>query len=411
MAFQWLFLISIAAGFVGAMSGMGGGVVLIPAMTLAGMDIKQAIPISIVSVIATSCGSAAAYVRDRITNLKVGMFLEMFTIVGALVGAKIALASGQSVLFILFGLVLLSSWGALFLERRRQWQPAEHQDRFSQWLELEGSYYDRAGGQTVRYRAVRAYFGGPLMFIAGLIAGMLGIGAGALKVLIHDLVMGLPPKVSTTTSNLIIGVTALAGSSVYLAAGAVDPGLVAPVVLGILLGAYIGTKVLVRLTNQAVRWFFMVVLLVLGIEMLARGIAKRPMNQTDPPNTKARSDAQQATMDALIGYVLLGGVMLSVALIIAGLVWHWIKFRQLGIEYAIPKKNLFEFLVAEVGDLLRGNVRPRLLVSLGFAALLLTPYLRVLASFLFFAFVQRNWKYAPFTFFVLAVLTYSLFLR
>lgn len=272
MAFEWLFLISIAAGFVGAMSGMGGGVVLIPAMTLLGMDIKQAIAISIVSVIATSSGSASAYVRDRITNLKVGMFLEMFTIVGALVGAAITLASGQSVLFIAFGAVLLLSWLALFIQRHEQWQPASRQDAISRWLQLKGSYYDAPSKQTIQYYGVRAYAGGPLMFGAGVIAGMLGIGAGALKVLIHDLVMGLPPKVSTTTSNLIIGVTALAGTSVYLAAGVIDPGLVAPVMLGILLGAYLGTKVLVHLTNQAVRSFFLLVLLVLGVEMLVRGI-------------------------------------------------------------------------------------------------------------------------------------------
>ena len=123
MAFHWLFLISLAAGLVGAMSGMGGGVVLIPALTLLGLDIKHAIAVSIVSVIATSSGSASAYVRDRITNLKVGMFLEMFTIVGALLGAAITLASGHSILFILFGLVLLASWGTLFLERHQQWRP------------------------------------------------------------------------------------------------------------------------------------------------------------------------------------------------------------------------------------------------------------------------------------------------
>jgi len=272
MTFESLLLISIAAGFVGAMSGMGGGVVLIPAMTLMGMNIKQAIAISIVSVIATSSGSASAYVRDRITNLKVGMFLEMFTIVGALAGAAITLAAGQNVLFVAFGIVLLLSWLAVFIQRHEQWRPAAHQDAVSRWLELEGSYYDEPSKQTIRYYGVRAYTGGPLMFLAGMVAGMLGIGAGALKVLIHDLVMGLPPKVSTTTSNLIIGVTALAGTSVYLAAGAIDPGLIAPVMLGILLGAYLGTKVLVHLTNQAVRRFFLVVLWVLGVEMLVRGI-------------------------------------------------------------------------------------------------------------------------------------------
>ena len=272
MSFELLFLVSIAAGFIGAMSGMGGGVVLIPALTLLGMDIKHAIAISIVSVIATSSGAASAYVRDRITNLKVGMFLEMFTIVGALVGAAITIVSAQRPLFFVFGLVLLASWATLFLQRHDGWTPVAHQDAFSSWLQLEGSYYDQAAGQTIQYRGARAYFGGPLMFGAGLIAGLLGIGAGALKVLIHDLVMGLPPKVSTTTSNLIIGVTALAGTSVYLAAGLIDPGQAAPVILGVVVGAFLGTRVLVRLTNQTVRHFFLVVLAILGIEMILRGI-------------------------------------------------------------------------------------------------------------------------------------------
>jgi uncharacterized protein len=272
MSFELLLLISLVAGFVGAMSGMGGGVVLIPAMTFFGLDIKHAIAVSIVSVIATSSGSASAYVRDRITNLKVGMFLEMFTIIGALTGAAITMASGQRPLFFAFGVVLLGSWAALFAERRQRWQAKERQDAFSRWLELEGSYEDLAARETIAYRAVRAYIGGPLMFGAGMIAGLLGIGAGALKVLIHDLVMGLPPKVSTTTSNLIIGVTALAGTSVYLAGGLVDPGLVAPVMLGVVIGAFIGTRVLVRVSNEAVRRFFQVVLAVLGIEMIVRGM-------------------------------------------------------------------------------------------------------------------------------------------
>jgi uncharacterized protein len=275
VSFEWVFLISIAAGFVGAMSGMGGGIVLIPALTLLGLDIKHSIAVSIVSVIATSSGSASAYVRDKITNLKVGMFLEMFTIVGAIVGAGITLASGQRFLYLLFGIVLLVSWLALWIQRRMPEKPRLQPDRFSQWLELSGSYYDQATHETISYQAVRAHFGALLMFGAGLVAGLLGIGAGALKVLIHDLVMGLPPKVSTTTSNLIIGVTALAGASVYLAAGLVDPGLIAPVILGVLAGAFLGTRVLVRVSNQAVRNFFLVVLVVLGLEMLLRGFGVR----------------------------------------------------------------------------------------------------------------------------------------
>jgi uncharacterized membrane protein YfcA len=272
MPFHVLFLVSVVAGFVGAMSGMGGGVILIPVLTFFGMDIKHAIAASIVSVIATSSGSASAYVRDRITNLKVGMFLEMFTIVGALAGAAITVVSGRKFLFILFGIVLLSSWFALYRQRHEGWHQTTQPDPFSRWLELKGSYYDRSVQQMIVYHGARAYLGGPLMFGAGLIAGLLGIGAGALKVLIHDLVMRLPPKVSTTTSNLIIGVTALAGTSVYLAAGMIDPGLAAPIILGVVFGATLGTHLLVRLTNQMVRRIFLGVLLILGVEMIIRGI-------------------------------------------------------------------------------------------------------------------------------------------
>ncbi len=271
ISFPVLFSVSAVAGFVGAMSGMGGGVVLIPALTLLGVDIKHAIAVSILSVIATSSGSASAYTRDHITNLKVGMFLEMFTIVGAIVGARITLASSPSPLYIIFGVVLLGSWVALLFADHGN-RPAHEQDAVTRWLELEGSYPDKALGQTISYKARRAYFGAPAMFGAGIIAGLLGIGAGALKVLIHDLIMGLPPKVSTTTSNLIIGVTALAGTSVYLVSGLIDPGLAAPVILGVVLGAFLGTRLLVRLTNQTVRHVFLIILLVLAVEMIVRGV-------------------------------------------------------------------------------------------------------------------------------------------
>ena len=178
-------------------------------------------------------------------------------------------------LFLLFGTVLLLSWIALWMQREEGWTPIRRPDRLSRWLELEGRYYDRSIGREIQYRAGRAYLGGPLMFGAGLVAGLLGIGAGALKVLIHDLVMGLPPKVSTTTSNLIIGVTALAGTSVYLANGLIDPGLAAPVILGVTTGAFVGTRILVRLTNETVRRVFLCVLLVLAVEMLLRGLRGR----------------------------------------------------------------------------------------------------------------------------------------
>ncbi len=267
-----LFLVSIAAGFVGAMSGMGGGIVLIPALTLFGVNIKHAIAISIVSVIATSSGAASAYVRDGVTNLKVGMFLEMFTILGAIIGATVTLVSSDQPLFIAFGIVLLISWATLFIRKHHLTNYLQPADRFSRWLELRGSYYDHAEHKDIEYQGRRAWLGGPCMFGAGFIAGLLGIGAGALKVLILDLAMGLPPKVSTTTSNLIIGVTALAGTSIYIAAGYVDPGLVAPVIVGVVAGAFVGTRLLKRLSNHAIRQFFLVVLLALGVEMILRGL-------------------------------------------------------------------------------------------------------------------------------------------
>ena len=270
-SFQVVLPVAILAGFVGAMSGMGGGIVLIPALTLLGVDIKHAIAISILSVIATSSGSASAYVRDHLTNLKVGMFLEIFTIAGALAGARLTLSSSPRPLFIAFGAVLLGSWVALLASNRFTWHEGP-QDSLSRWLELEGSYPDHVLGQTVHYKARRAHLGAVMMFGAGIIAGLLGIGAGAVKVLIHDLVMGLPPKVSTTTSNLIIGVTALAGTSVYLANGMINPGLAAPVIIGVVLGAFLGTKLLVRLSNNAVRRFFLFILLILAVEMIIRGL-------------------------------------------------------------------------------------------------------------------------------------------
>jgi uncharacterized membrane protein YfcA len=254
------------------MGGMGGGVVLIPALTFFGMDIKHAIALSLMSVIATSSGSAAAYVRDRLTNLKLGMFLEMFTMLGALTGAWLTLSIRPRALFFLLGGVLFSSAVLLWAKRKEEWSSTRGQDGLSKWLELEGAYPDFVTGQMIAYKARRAYLGGPLMFLAGIIAGLLGIGAGALKVLIHDLVMGLPPKVSTTTSNLIIGVTALAGTSVYLANGLIDPGLAVPVILGVVAGAFLGTRVLVRLPNRSVRMFFLVLLFVLGTEITFRGI-------------------------------------------------------------------------------------------------------------------------------------------
>jgi uncharacterized membrane protein YfcA len=273
--FSLIFFISIVAGFFGAMTGLGGGTIIVPALTFLGVDIKIAIAASMVSVIATSCSSAAAYIRQGMVNLKVGMFLEMFTILGAVIGASITLFSGQTILYIVFGLVLVGAGISLFAKQRLSPEPssAGHQDRFSRWLGLTGSYEDRAEKRTITYYPTRAAIGGPLMVLAGIISGLLGIGAGAFKVLVQDLAMGLPTKVSTSTSNMIIGVTALAGSSVYLAAGLVDPVLAIPIILGVIVGALAGTLLLVRTSNQTVRNYFIVVVMIIGIDMMIRGMS------------------------------------------------------------------------------------------------------------------------------------------
>jgi uncharacterized membrane protein YfcA len=273
--FTLIFVISIVAGFFGAMTGLGGGVIIVPALSFLGVDIKVAIAASMVSVIATSCSSAAAYIRQGLVNLKVGMYLEMFTIVGAVIGASITLVSGQAFLFITFGMVLIGAGISLFVKQRFSPEPASagQQDRFSRWLGLTGGYKDRAEKRIITYYPTRAAVGGPLMIIAGMIAGLLGIGAGAFKVLVQDLAMGLPTKVSTSTSNMIIGVTALAGSSVYLAAGLVDPMLVVPMILGVVVGALAGTLLMVRTTNQTVRNYFIVVVMIIGIDMVFRGVS------------------------------------------------------------------------------------------------------------------------------------------
>lgn len=272
MSFEFLFFVSILAGGIGALSGMGGGVALIPALTLFGIDIKQAIAIGNLSVIAVSIGAAPGYVRRHMPNLKVSTFLEMFSIMGAFAGALLTLLSEKRILFLLCGVVLFGCGVLLWRRRRVAWKPIGTQDPFSRRLGWEGSYYDDVEGRTIAYRGGHAALAGSLIFVAGVTSGLLGIGGSALTVLILDAVIGLPPKVSLTMSNLIIGVMALAGANVYLEAGLINPNLVAPVILGVPLGALLGSKMLVHFSNQVARLVFLVVLTVLGIEMILHGV-------------------------------------------------------------------------------------------------------------------------------------------
>jgi uncharacterized membrane protein YfcA/uncharacterized membrane protein len=271
--FVLVFLGSLFAGFIGSLVGLGGGVFVVPLLTIAfGVPIQSAIGASIVSVIATSSGAAAAYVRDRITNMRVGMFLEIATTIGAISGALLATVVNSAVLFVVFGLVLLFSVLPLVVHLGEELPHGVRPDRFSRALRLASSYPDHRLGRTVDYEVTGVPPGFGMMYVAGAISGLLGIGSGTFKVLAMDTAMRLPMKVSTTTSNFMIGVTAAASAGIYFQRGDIDPVTAAPVALGVLLGATIGAVTLPRLSNAWVRKVFIPVIVLVAIEMLLRGL-------------------------------------------------------------------------------------------------------------------------------------------
>lgn len=265
--------ISFVAGFLGSLLGLGGGLIVVPALTiLLHVDIRLAIGASIVSVIATSSGAAAAFVRDRLANIRLAMFLELGTATGAVTGAYLAGIVHPRVLFILFGLII--GYSALAMLRGRKTEDKEVEvGPWARVLRLRSSYYDDAAGEHVEYQPVRARIGLALMYIAGTVSGLLGIGSGALKVPAMDLAMDLPIKVSTATSNFMIGVTAAASAGVYFSRGQIDPFIAAPVAAGVLGGAYVGAHTLGRIGSRAVRAAFVVVLVVVAAQMLWKGMA------------------------------------------------------------------------------------------------------------------------------------------
>ena len=267
-----IFIVSIAAGVIGALGGVGGGILIIPALTVIfGVDIRLAVGASIVSVIATSSGAAAAYVRDRLTNLRVGMFLELATTTGAVIGALLAASVSTHFLYFLLGLVLFMSAGQQLWRLHEELPPHIEPTGMAARLGLASSYPDARLGRDVEYEARRIPLGFLLMGFAGLVSGLLGIGSGALKVLAMDGAMRLPMKVSSTTSNFMIGVTAAASAGIYIGRGDVDVSIAAPVALGVLAGALLGARMLVRMSNAGVRRVFLPVLVVIAAEMVARG--------------------------------------------------------------------------------------------------------------------------------------------
>lgn len=262
---------SFGAGLLGALTGLGGGVVLVPLLTLVfHVDIRYAIGASLISVIATSSGAAAAYVREGYSSIRIGMFLEIATTIGAIFGAFLATRMPTRALAIIFGLVLLYSAWLSWRQSRCHVGEGGGTSPWSDRLRLSGTYPDGRGGQR-SYKVDRISAGFATMFGAGTLSGLLGIGSGAVKVLAMDQIMRIPFKVSTTTSNFMIGVTAAASAGIYLHRGYVKPGLAFPVMLGVLAGSLLGARLLVRARVSLLRSIFTVVILALGVEMILNG--------------------------------------------------------------------------------------------------------------------------------------------
>jgi uncharacterized membrane protein YfcA len=264
---------SVLAGFLGALTGLGGGVVIVPMLALLfHVDLKYAIGAALVSVIATSSGAAAAYVKEGYSNIRVGIFLEIATTIGALAGAALAMVLHASVIAVTFGVVLIYSAYSSIRHVDHATQDLGP-DRVATWLRMDGTFPGEHGLEGYHVRGVPLGFA--IMFVAGVLSGLLGIGSGAVKVLAMDKAMKLPFKVSTTTSNFMIGVTAAASAGIYLSRGYIDPGLAMPVMLAVLLGSVAGARVLAVANVQVLRYVFSGVIAVLAVEMIYSGLTGR----------------------------------------------------------------------------------------------------------------------------------------
>jgi uncharacterized membrane protein YfcA len=259
---------ALGAGFLGSLTGLGGGVVIVPLLVLLKVDIHYAIGAALVSVIATSSGSAASYVKEGYSNIRIGMLLEIATTLGALTGAYLTTIAPAQTISVLFGVVLLLS-AYLSLRPRHPRGDAQMADPLAVRLRLDSSYPTPQGKQPYHVHRVPLGFG--LMYVAGCLSGLLGIGSGALKVLAMDQAMHIPFKVSTTTSNFMIGVTAAASAGIYLHKGYIDPRLTMPVMLGVLAGSMLGARVLMATRTRVLRLVFSAVILAMAIEMIYKG--------------------------------------------------------------------------------------------------------------------------------------------
>lgn len=267
-----LFLGACFAGFIGSLTGLGGGVIVIPLLTLGfGVDMRYAIGAALVTSIATSSGAAAAYIKEGITNVRIGMFLEIATTTGAVLGAIVAMYLDKVYIAIIFGCVLIFSAIRSINKKEENIDYTAPGDKLGIVFKLNGVYPTK-NGKIEKYNVHNVIGGYSLMTLAGILSGLLGIGSGALKVLAMDTAMRIPFKVSTTTSNFMVGVTAAASAVIYLQRGYIDPGLAMPIVVGVLIGAFWGSKILPKTNVRKLRLLFSIVIFVLAISMIYNGV-------------------------------------------------------------------------------------------------------------------------------------------
>jgi len=269
-----ILLVSIVAGFVGALFGLGGGVLIIPFLTLVeGVPVPLAVGASIVSVVATSSASAATYVQDHLTNLRLGMFLEIGTVAGAITGAFVSVFLPASALFILFGIILLYATMVMIRARGVDFPANVRPDKTSRILALGSQYEDQSLNRVVKYEVTRTPLTVFIGYFAGIVSGLLGVGGGVINVPTMNLVSKVPVKVASATSNFIIGVTAAASASVYLLRGDVHPLLAAPLIIGVAGGALLGTKVLKVTPPTRVKVAFGILLAAISLLMILKGFS------------------------------------------------------------------------------------------------------------------------------------------
>lgn len=265
-----LLLVSVFAGFLGALLGLGGGVIVVSFLTLAfGVDIRYAIAASLISIIATSSGAAASFLKDHLTNLRLAVLLEVGTVLGAMTGFVVAMYAKPAFLFYLFSFFLLFS--AVMMIRKKGDSRSEVDHPWSQKLKLAG-HYTNEKGEVVYYKVAGVPLGLLIMYFAGILSALLGIGSGVFKVMAMDGVMKLPMKISSATSNFMIGVTATASAGAYFLKGDIRPEIACPVSLGIIIGSWVGARVMPKMPAQTIRKIFVVVLIAISIQMFMKGM-------------------------------------------------------------------------------------------------------------------------------------------